>query len=266
MRNICNTSLLCLVLILALLFEPILYAQDTTQQTTAMAQQAAADAQQPIIPRSASSSVPVPKQIQTAQTVFIANGGDTSQLFPDVFSGGPDRPYVQFYSIMQKWGRYQIVSSPDQADLVMEISISNPMGPENSPANDAPGTDDPQLRLKILDPHTHIALWTLTSHVELHAFSLKSSRDQEFDIAVGKLGEELERLSTQSTTTADNSVLREPGHGAEHVLAAVLIGAMVIGTIAGFVAIHNAASNQLYPPTPPQPPLGYSPYPVYPTP
>ena len=47
-----------------------------------------------------------------ASKVFLANGG------------GNDLAYDTFYSDMKKWGKYDIVGSPDNADLVFEISYS----------------------------------------------------------------------------------------------------------------------------------------------
>jgi hypothetical protein len=66
---------------------------------------------------------PFPVQITRGKTVFISNaGGDTN----DLYSGGPDRLYNQFYAAIQSWGRYQLVAGPGDADLVLAISFSNP--------------------------------------------------------------------------------------------------------------------------------------------
>ncbi|MGC2793613.1 MAG: hypothetical protein WA899_16430, partial [Candidatus Sulfotelmatobacter sp.] len=68
---------------------------------------------------------PVPAQIAAAQKVFISNAGGASLetvIDETVFNGGPDRPYNQFYAAMKSWGRYEVVSTPADADLVFEIS------------------------------------------------------------------------------------------------------------------------------------------------
>jgi hypothetical protein len=148
----------CLVLSVTLLLEPaILSAQDSG---AAAAQASAASAAQTNTSSSSSSlglpsapaaqfnttpatpSAPVPMQIRTAKAIFIANAGDKTDLFPDVFSGGPDRPYVQFYSAMEKWGHYQIVSTPEQADLIFSVGVASPSAAEIAPpaATLAPGT------------------------------------------------------------------------------------------------------------------------------
>ena len=53
---------------------------------------------------------PLPAVVVNAEKVFLANGG------------GSDLAYDAFYSEMKKWGKYEIVGSPDEADLIVEIS------------------------------------------------------------------------------------------------------------------------------------------------
>jgi hypothetical protein len=79
---------LCFILALLLASTPLTRAQQTG--TTAPA--------------------PVPPQISSAHSVFIANGSDSN--FFNAFSGGPDRGYSQLFTAMQQWNRYQIVDSP----------------------------------------------------------------------------------------------------------------------------------------------------------
>ena len=71
---------------------------------------------------------PIPAQIMVAKRVFIANGG-SDQLTEDdpIFTGGPDRAYNQFYAGIKNWGRFNLVGSPSDADLLLEIrqEVSN---------------------------------------------------------------------------------------------------------------------------------------------
>lgn len=53
---------------------------------------------------------PLPSVVVNAKRVFLTNGG------------GSDLAYDTFYSEMKNWGKYQIVGSPDDADLIVEIS------------------------------------------------------------------------------------------------------------------------------------------------
>jgi hypothetical protein len=59
----------------------------------------------PLTPAQQNSTVapPVPPQISSAQSIFIANGGGTN--FFNAFSGGPDRGYSQLYAALQQWNR-----------------------------------------------------------------------------------------------------------------------------------------------------------------
>jgi hypothetical protein len=67
---------------------------------------------------------PLPQQIIKGKKVFISYaGGDSNGLY----SGGSERLYNQFYAAMKDWGRYQLIDSPADADLVFEIGFSNPV-------------------------------------------------------------------------------------------------------------------------------------------
>jgi len=126
----------------------------------------------PVIP------APVPAQIAAAQKVFISNaGGESFESVIDetVFSGGPDRPYNQFYAAMKGWGRCELVSSPADADLVLEISwVLTDTGLKLPVLG--------QLRLLVIDPKTHVTLWNLTEYVR--GAILLGNRDKNFDRAM----------------------------------------------------------------------------------
>src|SRR5579871_6507605 len=64
---------------------------------------------------------PIPAQIGAAKKVFVSNAGGESfgtVMEQTVFNGGPDRPYNQFYTGLDGWHRYDLVSSPSDADIV----------------------------------------------------------------------------------------------------------------------------------------------------
>ena len=97
-------------------------------------------------------AAPIPAQILTAKKVFISNeGGDSNITLDDaVYGAGPEDSYNQFYAAMKDWGRYELVSAPADADLVFTIRFTMPTGRQWA---------DPQVRVVILDPKTHVALW-----------------------------------------------------------------------------------------------------------
>ena len=53
---------------------------------------------------------PLPAVIVNAKKIFLSNGG------------GSNLAYDAFYSKVKEWGRYEIVGSPEEADLIVELS------------------------------------------------------------------------------------------------------------------------------------------------
>jgi len=124
------------------------------------------------------AAAPVPAQIAAARKVFISNaGGESFETVIDqtVFDGGPDRPYNQFYAAVKDWGRCELVSSPADADLVLEISWTLSDTGLRLPVLG-------QLRLVVIDPKTHVTLWNLTEYVR--GAMLLGNRDKNFDQAM----------------------------------------------------------------------------------
>ena len=136
-------------------------------------------------------AAPLPSQILTAKNAFIANAGGL--LEPKAVSGDPRRDYNQFYAAMQAWGRYSLVASPAEADLVVQISIIYlPIETvvENGPV--------PTFRVALLDPKTNATLWVLDEPiVDKPSLSLilKKNRDKLFDAAIDKLVSDLKVLT-----------------------------------------------------------------------
>jgi hypothetical protein len=140
---------------------------------------------------------PLPSQIMTAKKVFISNAG--GEFDPAMWSGESTRTYDQFYAAIKSWGRYEIVGAPADADLVLEIGFANPIvGIMVSSTLGGRSSNDPQFRLVMLDPQTHILLWTLTAHVP-QKIGLQKSRDRNFDESLARLVDRLKKITTQST-------------------------------------------------------------------
>src|ERR1035441_8663261 len=66
-------------------------------------------------------AAPIPSQILTAKKVFISNAG--GEYDAGIWSGGRERSYNEFYAAMKSWGRYELVSSPGDADLVFQVGL-----------------------------------------------------------------------------------------------------------------------------------------------
>jgi hypothetical protein len=143
------------------------------------------NAQQP----KSSAPAPVPPQILAAHKVFVSNGGGESfetVIGQTVFNGGPDRPYNQFYGAMKDWARYELVSSPADADLVFEVSWALSDTGLRLPVLG-------QLRLIVIDPKTHIVLWTFIQYVR--GAVLLGNRDRNFDQAMTTVVNHLKLLA-----------------------------------------------------------------------
>jgi len=137
---------------------------------------------------------PVPAQIVNAKMVFISNlGGGCSPFGQSEISGGPDRPYDEFYSAMKSWGRFELEAAPADAELDMEVSLPCPATRANSTFGPNYGTDnDPQLSLVIRDVKTGLVLWGLTEHIQTAA--MVSNREKNFENAMSSLVGRLKQL------------------------------------------------------------------------
>jgi hypothetical protein len=125
---------------------------------------------------------PVPQALLNAKSIFVSNAGADSGLFPDPFTGDPDRPYTRFYAALKATGDYTLVSKPSQADLVLELRLTAPYGPSLPNKQSWEGDPLPMFRLVVYDRETHYILWTCTQSVE-HAV-MQKSHDPNFDVAL----------------------------------------------------------------------------------
>jgi len=135
-------------------------------------------------------AAPIPPSILAAKKVFIANaGGDEMTGDDPSFSGGPDRAYNEFYAAMKSWGRFEVVNSPGDADLLLEIrqSVS-----AVTPTGRGASSFIPQFELKIRDPRTNTLLWGFHVHGRFGIGQAES--DRNFSSAVGRLATDLRIL------------------------------------------------------------------------
>jgi hypothetical protein len=141
---------------------------------------------------------PVPAPILTAKKVFVANAGG-EELFDDPKFGGVDRAYNQFYAAMKTWGRYELVGSPADADLLFEIRLTVGSAPQEvlRGSSVGPSPYDPQFRLVIRDARTNAMLWGITEHVRWAI--LQGNLDKNFDQAMAKFVGDVQALAGQST-------------------------------------------------------------------
>jgi len=130
---------------------------------------------------------PLPSVVVNAKKVFLTNGG------------GSDLAYDTFYSEIKKWGKYEVIGSPDDADLIVEISYHVEHGGARvwSTHNHYNGTTqvhsaqlvDPQLTLTIYDAKTKNSLWETIDHTR--GAARQKNREKETINSAGRLVDEL---------------------------------------------------------------------------
>lgn len=135
----------------------------------------------------------IPPAIKSAKTLFISNAGSDSGLFPSPFSGSEDRPYSEFYAELASDRAHQLVSDPSEADLVLELRLFAPVGPQVPNKQNGASDPLPMLRLVIFDRKTHYILWTFTESVDI-AF-LRKTHDRNLDEAIHALVADFHRIA-----------------------------------------------------------------------
>jgi hypothetical protein len=169
MSKIARIATFCIAAVLALLTVPIAAAKKVADPPAA----------------------PIPTQILTSKKVFISNGESNAE------TNIPNLPYNAFYEFMKSWGKYELTTAPDAADLVFEVryvTFTAKKGPF--------GYGNPvewQLHLLILDPKTHIVLWAFTEDVD--DAILDSTFRKNFDQAMANLVDDVKKLTAPPAAT-----------------------------------------------------------------
>jgi hypothetical protein len=118
---------------------------------------------------------PVPASIVHAKKIFLTNGG------------GSPLAYDEFYAQMNQWKRFEIVGSPAEADIIVELKyfVENLGNRVWSSTNSYTGQTqvysrrdlDPQLSINIYSGGTKDLLWSVTDHRRLAR--LEKNREKE---------------------------------------------------------------------------------------
>jgi hypothetical protein len=137
---------------------------------------------------------PLPTVISNAKRIFLTNGG------------GSDLAYDTFYSGMKQWGKYEIVGSPEQAELIVELAYRVEHGGTRvwSSTNTYNGTTDvhstqivdPQLVMTIYDARSKNSLWATVDHRRL-ARRQKNREKEMINSADRLVGELKDRVNVQ---------------------------------------------------------------------
>jgi len=129
-------------------------------------------------------AAPIPIQILSGKKVFISNSESTA----DIIFGVPNLTYNVLYEHMKSWGEYELVPAPADADLIFNINFVILL--------------NPQLRLVVLDPKTHVVLWTFAEQVQ--PWVRQSTGRKNFDQTMSKLVDDVKKLTTPPDLPAPN--------------------------------------------------------------
>jgi hypothetical protein len=131
-------------------------------------------------------TAPVPPAIAAAKKVFISNAGEdnlSGGFGGELFAGGSNRCYDEFYQEVESLKRFEMVSSPAAADIVFEIRLTPLEGRRSSSA---------VLRLRILDPKTRIVLWSF--YERTRSANLRRTLNKNLDIAIKQIVSDLKSV------------------------------------------------------------------------
>ena len=153
----------------------------------------AAIAQSPT-PTPAPPSAPLPAALATAHKLFLGNAGDQD-------NAECVRAYNDFYAGLTSLHRFELVTDPAQADLILELHYEFSFGLGVEGNSIAPR----QFRVLFIEPVHHVILWSLTERSNYAV--RKKNRDKDLDQTVSALVNDVDLL-TQPTSIAphNNSV------------------------------------------------------------
>ena len=125
------------------------------------------------------SDAPIPTQIATAKTAFLSNACELDY-------NSCRKAYNDIYEGLQKWGKYKLVGTTEDADLILELHYA--------PAE--PSSTQIPFRIVILDAHNQFKLWTINEPID-YSFTAANS--------ASTLGDAVQRI------LADFKVIAAPG-------------------------------------------------------
>lgn len=101
---------------------------------------------------------PTPASILSAKKLFVVNAGSDAS-----FLGDENAIFAAFYQTLGTWGRFQLVHSPQEADLLMQLRGTAQTGHLSVSAGNGSSTAYNGLEVTLTEPHTNTLLWSTTS-------------------------------------------------------------------------------------------------------
>lgn len=146
-----------------------------------------------------SSSAPLPSALASASKLFLGNAGDQENA--DCL-----RAYNDFYEGISASGKYQVVLDPSEADLVLELHYEISLG--QAVASHDTNASVRQFRVVLLDPKTHVVLWSLTERTNYAL--LQGNRNKNLDETVAKLVDDLQQLLASQPPNNKSKIVHGP--------------------------------------------------------
>jgi hypothetical protein len=180
----------------------------------------------------------VPSQIQHAQTIFLTNSGSDPNFPIDA-----TKAFNDIYTELQTWGRYKLVNSLDQADLVFQLKGIAPITDVSGNRSGVYSVTSPAFQITILDPKSNIALWTITSPVNV------KGKDQVLarwvSISETNLVSRVKVVAGQPLSPDESADLTTvPKYHNTRTL--LIVGGVVVGAaVAGGLIVHHEFENGL---------------------
>jgi hypothetical protein len=178
---------------------------------------------------------PLPAKIASAHNVLLTNVGVSARLGLD-----SNQLYNDIHQRMEQWGYYQLVSTPQEADLIFQLDEIDP----RNGTNVTPGTDvynrTPSFRVLILDAKTGIALWTVTAPIYLTG---KKTSAHWMDISEQGLITRLKALAQQPVSPEEQAALTEYPPNHRGLLIPLLVAIPVIAGVGGYLAYRHSVND-----------------------
>lgn len=144
----------------------------------------------------APTAAPLPTALTHAKKIFLGNAGDQENA--DCL-----RAYNEFYRDLSSMGRFELVPDPAQADLVLELHYEIDLGGSLVSSHDKDSVR--QFRVAVIDPHTHIVLWSLTERTNYAIF--QKNRNKNLDQTVDQLAQDFDLLTSSQPAAPNNKSL-----------------------------------------------------------
>ena len=180
---------------------------------------------------------PLPPRIASAHRIMLTNAGISARLPLD--SG---ELYADIHRRLADWGYYQLVSDPQDADLIFQLDEIDPYNGSNA----TPATDiynrRPSFRIIIVDARTGVPLWTVTAPIYITG---KKTFAHWIDVSEEGLVTRLKALAQQPVSAQEHAALAQYPTNHRGLAIGLLIGAPFALAVGGiFIARHMSNEFQ----------------------